>query len=73
MNTVKKSAKNGSWRCNLRGDMFYSTYYDIMHFRLDEVGLISQLLDKRWFDIDEFLPVYNQARENAGLNPIIIW
>ena len=66
---MKKETNNGKWRYNLRGDMFYSTFYDIMHYRLDEPYLIGHMMEKRWFNLSEFMPVFQQARENAGLNP----
>ena len=69
---MKKRANNGVWSCDLKGNMIFKSKlftYDIDFCRLEDPFLIDHLMAKRWFIFGFFQPIFNQARENAGLNP----
>lgn len=68
----KRSLSRGKWTVNKEGDIVFDGYYHIQKDRLQEIDWIIHLMDKTWFDFNEFMPIYMQAHFNAGIKEIKI-
>jgi hypothetical protein len=66
----KRSLTIGKWTASLNGDIVYDDYYHIQKERFNEPDWIIHLMDKGFFDFNEFMPIYMQAHFNAGLKTI---
>lgn len=68
---MKKEAKNfGEWHVTESGDMIHTDYkYKIDGYRLvskidDNNEWILHMMDKKWVDMNDFIPAYFHALKN---------
>jgi hypothetical protein len=72
---MKKDTFTG-WKVLTGGTMVYyhigQEIYDIMEYRFGHEHLISELTEKRWFNLSDFLPRYEEAMIRVGYSQIEI-
>ena len=65
---------NENWIISKEGDLIggYSGnyFYGIWDYMLSQPDWIAQLMNKRWFDINTFIPVYIEALCRAGVEEV---
>lgn len=71
-NPYKASLNIGKWNVNECGDICFDNYYHIKKDQLQQFDWIIHLMNKNWFDFNEFMPIYMQAHFNAGIKEIKI-
>jgi hypothetical protein len=54
------------WKLNTDGSISFD-YYSIAKNRLSEPDWIIHLMDKKWFDLNDFMPVYFEACVRAKI------